>query len=89
MSSIDNDITANTGEEQGNEKNTGDVQNTVGIAGDPSSSNQLPNDINVSEEITDVTGIIVHYSTTKTIVYVIIYPGFSGLFVTNMTSSTE
>ena len=62
MSSIDNDITANTGEEQGNEKNTGDVQNTVGdvlIADDPSSSNQLPNDINVSEEITDVTGIIV------------------------------
>ena len=62
MSSIGNDITANTGEEQGNEKNTGDVQNTVGdilIAGDPSSSNQLPNDINLSEVMTDVTGIIV------------------------------
>lgn len=83
MSSIDNDITANIGEGQGNENNTGDVQSIVTdvVAGDPSSSaKELPNDANVSEEMTDVTGIVV---------YVTIYPCFSGLFVKNSTTSTD
>ena len=67
MSSVDNIVTANTGEEQeNNETNTGEVVQdaaTNAVAGDPSSSsNEVPSDvvnINVSlEQIPDVTGII-------------------------------
>ena len=67
MSSVDNIVTANTGEEQeNNETNTGEVVQdaaTNAVAGDPSSSsNEVPSDvvnINVSlEQIPDVTGIV-------------------------------
>ena len=67
MSSVDNSITANTGEEEGNnETNTEDVvpDTATDTVVDPStSSKEVPNNdtnVNVSlEEKSDVTGIVI------------------------------
>jgi hypothetical protein len=67
MSSVDNSITTNTGEEEGiNETNTEDVvpDTATDTVADPStSSKEVPNNdtnVNVSlEEKSDVTGIVI------------------------------
>ena len=68
--SSDNNITANTGEKQGNESITENIQNTVTdtAAGVPSPSKELPTDtgptytnMNVSEEMqSEVTGEVLY-----------------------------
>ena len=70
--SSDNNITANTGEKQGNESITENVQNTVTDTDVPSPSKELPTDIptytsiNVSEKMqSEVTGEVLYLKTNR------------------------